>query len=98
MASEEALAPGILSFCLYLNDLPDCVPEKSNNSEFTLYVDDTTIMVIDEKDSITKLTENFECIHKWHKWLNCKIHSLNIEKTVFIEFGKKIENKKHQYW
>ena len=43
-------------------------------------------MVIDEKDTVTKLTENLECIYKW---LSCSRLSLNIEKTVFLEFGNK---------
>ena len=75
---------GRLFFFIYVNDLPDCLPEKSNNSENNLYADDTTIVVFLEKDSITKLTENLECIQKL---LNCNRISLNMEKTVFIEFG-----------
>ena len=45
-------------FVLYINDLAEYLPEKK--PEITLYAFDTTIMVIDEEDSITKLTGNLQ--------------------------------------
>ena len=81
---------GPLLFLLFISDLPDCLPEEGNEFEINLYADDTSFMVIDEKDSITKLTENLEWYHKKE---NCNKLSHNMEKTVFIEFGKK-SNKK----
>ena len=59
---------------------------KSNNSEINFYVEVKTIMVLDQKDSIKKLAENFECIHKW---LKCNRLGVNMEKTEFVEFGIK---------
>ena len=56
----QGLILGRLFFLLYVNNFPDCLPENSNKSESTLYANDTTFMVIDGKNSFTKLTENLE--------------------------------------
>lgn len=73
---------GPLLFLIFINDLPLCT---SLETHFTLFADDTTIMINKTADKNLEDTANTVFSETLH-WFKANGLSLNVEKTQFIHF------------
>jgi hypothetical protein len=82
---------GPLFFILYINDLPKTIAGLANP---VLFADDTSMIISksDPKEFIN--TINIDII-KINEWFKSNSLSLNIDKTHFLQFHKKTNQKYH---
>ena len=70
---------GPLLFSLYINDMPNCVPD---NTTILMYADDTILFIEDK--NINNLTSKLNySLSKLYNWLSSNFLTLNINKTMF---------------
>ena len=74
-------------FILYINDLPAC----SNELEFILFADDTSIFF--EHSDLDVLTSHLnDQLHNVSTWLKANKLSINVKKTKLMSFETKAKN------
>ena len=76
---------GPLLFTVYMNDLPNWV--ETDNVMVTMFADDTSVIVFDEKDPGDLLDDKLRILCDWFRFNRL---SLNIEKTTFMNFDKRM--------
>ena len=74
-----------LLFTVYMNDLPNWV--ETDNVMVTMFADDTSVIVFDEKDPGDLLDDKLRILCDWFRFNRL---SLNIEKTTFMNFDKRM--------
>ena len=76
---------GPLLFLIYINDLPRAVEHKALP---ILFADDTSIILT--SPNITQMQSDFnEIFMQLNKWFKLNSLSLNLDKTLFIQFTNK---------
>ena len=88
MSQGSILGP--LGFIIYVDDIPNSVPELS----FILYADDTSAFTSNKDISIlNNIMSNG--LNKLNKWFQSNKLSLNLKKSNFMLFGTRNKTKKY---
>lgn len=73
---------GPVLFIIYINDLKHC----TNQALFTLFADDTSILITDKNKDQLKYKAN-NVLTAVHQWFSINDLSLNMTKTIYIQFN-----------
>jgi len=79
---------GPLLFLLYVNDVPNVIPDISNP---VLYADDTSLIITNSDSQMFEKDPN-TAILQLNRWFKSNLLLLNLEKTYFLQFSTKNTN------